>query len=120
MAAVRELQAHHHVAGRQQGVVDGGVGLRTGVGLDVGVLGAEQRQLDAHVAANSSGGVGRLKQTSAKFNTTVAPFNTAAPRPPPPPDRDPARSPAPGIPPPPATRAARPPSWGDQTPATAR
>ena len=41
--AVRERQAHDRVAGLQQRVVDGRVGLRAGVRLDVGVLGAEQR-----------------------------------------------------------------------------
>ena len=38
-----QAQAHDRVAGLQQRVVDGGVGLRAGVRLDVGVLGAEQR-----------------------------------------------------------------------------
>ena len=38
-----QRQAHDRVAGLQQRVVDGGVGLRAGVRLDVGVLGAEQR-----------------------------------------------------------------------------
>ena len=40
---MRQRQAHDRVAGLQQRVVDGGVGLRAGVRLDVGVLGAEQR-----------------------------------------------------------------------------
>ena len=38
-----QLEPHQRVAGIQQRVVDGGVGLRAGVRLDVGVLGAEQR-----------------------------------------------------------------------------
>ena len=38
-----ERQAHDRVAGLEQRVVDGGVGLRAGVRLDVGVLAAEQR-----------------------------------------------------------------------------
>ena len=38
-----QLEPHQRVAGLQQRVVDGGVGLRAGVRLDVGVLGAEQR-----------------------------------------------------------------------------
>ena len=37
-----EREPHDRVAGREQRVVDGGVGLRAGVRLDVGVLGAEQ------------------------------------------------------------------------------
>ena len=40
---MRQREAHDRVAGLQQRVVDGGVGLRAGVRLDVGVLGAEQR-----------------------------------------------------------------------------
>ncbi len=43
MAAVRERQPHDRVAGLQQRVVGGRVGLRAGVRLDVGVLGPEQR-----------------------------------------------------------------------------
>ena len=35
-----ELEAHQRVTGLQQRVVDGGVGLRAGVRLDVGVLGS--------------------------------------------------------------------------------
>ena len=42
VAAVGEREAHDRVAGLEQRVVDGGVGLRAGVGLDVGVLGAEE------------------------------------------------------------------------------
>ncbi len=38
-----QREAHDRVAGLQQRVVDGRVGLRAGVRLDVGVLGAEQR-----------------------------------------------------------------------------
>ena len=37
-----EREAHQRVAGLEQRVVDGGVGLRAGVRLDVGVLGPEQ------------------------------------------------------------------------------
>ena len=43
VAAVRQREAHDRVAGLQQRVVDGRVGLRAGVRLHVGVLGAEQR-----------------------------------------------------------------------------
>ena len=43
VAAVGQRQAHDRVARLQQGVVDGGVGLGAGVGLHVGVLGAEDR-----------------------------------------------------------------------------
>ena len=43
VAAVGEREAHDRVARLQQRVVDGGVGLRAGVRLDVRVLGAEQR-----------------------------------------------------------------------------
>ena len=42
VAAVGQLEPHHRVAGIEQRVVDGGVGLGAGVRLDVGVLGAEQ------------------------------------------------------------------------------
>ncbi len=41
--AVGEREPHDRVAGLQERVVDGGVGLRPGVRLHVGVLGAEQR-----------------------------------------------------------------------------
>ncbi len=53
--AVGQVQAHDGVARADQGVHDGGVGLRAGVRLDVGVLGAEQgldpvdRELFDHV-----------------------------------------------------------------------
>ena len=40
---MREREAHDPVARLQQRVVDGRVGLRAGVRLDVRVLGAEQR-----------------------------------------------------------------------------
>ena len=40
---MREAEAHDPVARLQQRVVDGRVGLRARVRLDVGVLGAEQR-----------------------------------------------------------------------------
>ena len=40
---MRQREAHDRVAGLEQRVVDGGVGLRAGVRLDVGVLGAEER-----------------------------------------------------------------------------
>ncbi len=40
--AVGQRQAHNLLAGLQQRVIDGGVGLRTGVRLHVGVLGSEQ------------------------------------------------------------------------------
>jgi hypothetical protein len=43
VAAVRQRQAHDRVARLQQRVVDGRVGLRAGVRLDVDVLGAEER-----------------------------------------------------------------------------
>ena len=43
MAAVRELHAHHGVAGLQEGEVDGRVRLAAAVGLDVRVLRAEER-----------------------------------------------------------------------------
>ncbi len=43
VAAVGQREAHDRVARLQQRVVDGRVGLRAGVRLDVGVLGAEQR-----------------------------------------------------------------------------
>ncbi len=43
VAAVGEREPHDRVARRQQRVVDGRVGLRAGVRLHVGVLGAEQR-----------------------------------------------------------------------------
>jgi hypothetical protein len=43
MPAVRQREAHDGLAGLQECVVDGGVGLRAGVRLDVGVLGSEQR-----------------------------------------------------------------------------
>jgi hypothetical protein len=43
VAAVREREAHDRVARLQQRVVDGGVGLRARVRLDVRVLGPEQR-----------------------------------------------------------------------------
>ena len=42
MSAVREVGAEHGVAGLEQREVDGHVGLRTRVGLHVGVLGAEE------------------------------------------------------------------------------
>ena len=42
VAALVEPEAEHGVAALQQRVEDGHVGLRAGVGLDVGVLGAEQ------------------------------------------------------------------------------
>ena len=42
VAAVGQAQAHDRVAGLQQRVVDGGVGLRAGVRLDVDVVAAEQ------------------------------------------------------------------------------
>ena len=42
VAAVGQRQAHDRVAGLQQRVVDGGVGLRAGVRLDVDVVAAEQ------------------------------------------------------------------------------
>src|SRR5690606_35386539 len=42
VAAVRQRHAQDGVAGLQQGEVDGLVGLRAGVGLDIGVVGAEQ------------------------------------------------------------------------------
>jgi hypothetical protein len=42
VAAVGQREAHQRVAGLEQRVVDGGVGLRAGVRLDVRVLGAEQ------------------------------------------------------------------------------
>ncbi len=42
VAAVGEGETHDRVPGLQEGVVDGGVCLGAGVGLDVGVLGAEQ------------------------------------------------------------------------------
>jgi hypothetical protein len=41
VAAVRQGEAHHRVARLQERVVDGGVGLRAGMRLDVGVVGAE-------------------------------------------------------------------------------
>ena len=43
MAAVREVHAEHRVAGLEQREVDAHVGLRAGMRLHVGVLGAEQR-----------------------------------------------------------------------------
>ena len=43
VAAVGQREAHDRVAGLQQRVVDGRVGLGAGVRLDVRVLGAEQR-----------------------------------------------------------------------------
>ncbi len=43
VAAVVERQAEEGVAGLEQGRVDGVVSLRAGVGLNVGVLGSEQR-----------------------------------------------------------------------------
>ena len=55
VATVREREAEDRVARLQQRVVDGRVGLRAGVRLHVGVLGAEQllgavdRELLAHV-----------------------------------------------------------------------
>ena len=42
VAAVGEREAEHRVARLEQRVIDGGVGLRAGVRLDVRVLGAEQ------------------------------------------------------------------------------
>ena len=42
VAAVGEVEAEDGVAGGEQGHEGGGVGLRAGVGLDVGVLGAEE------------------------------------------------------------------------------
>ena len=42
VAAVRQVQAHDGVAGRQHRGIGGLVGLRAGVRLHVGVLGAEQ------------------------------------------------------------------------------
>ena len=42
VTAVGQLEPHERVAWVKQGHVDGGVGLSTRVGLDVGVLGAEQ------------------------------------------------------------------------------
>ena len=48
MAAVRQVHGQDQVAGLKHGKVDGGVGLRTGMGLDVDVVGAEKllRALD--------------------------------------------------------------------------
>ena len=43
MAAVREVHAEHGVARLEQREVDGHVGLRARMRLDVGVLGAEER-----------------------------------------------------------------------------
>jgi hypothetical protein len=43
VAAVRQGQAEDGVAGLQEGQIDGKVGRRAGVGLDVGVLGPEER-----------------------------------------------------------------------------
>ena len=42
VATVRQAHAQDGVTGRQQGQVDGSVGLGTGVRLDVGIVGAEQ------------------------------------------------------------------------------
>ena len=42
MAALGQIHAHDGIAQIQQGEVDGQVGLCTGMGLDVGVLGTEQ------------------------------------------------------------------------------
>jgi len=42
VAAVGQVQTHDGVAGRQHGGIGGLVGLRAGVRLHVGVLGAEQ------------------------------------------------------------------------------
>ena len=42
VAAVGEVEAEDGVAGLEDGHVGGGVGLRAGVGLHVGVLGAEE------------------------------------------------------------------------------
>ena len=42
VAAVGQRQSHQLVPRSQEGVVGGGVGLRAGVGLHVGVLGPEQ------------------------------------------------------------------------------
>jgi hypothetical protein len=44
VAALVEAHAHHRVARLEQGQVGGGVGVGPRVGLDVGVLGAEQRR----------------------------------------------------------------------------
>src|SRR5208282_92543 len=41
VAAVREVHGQHLVAGLENGEIDGHVGLAAGVGLDIGVLGAE-------------------------------------------------------------------------------
>ena len=43
VAAVRQIHAQHRVARLQRGHVNGNVGLRAGMRLHVGVLGAEQR-----------------------------------------------------------------------------
>ena len=42
MAAVGEVHAEDGVAGLERGHIDGHVGLRAGVRLDVGVIGAEK------------------------------------------------------------------------------
>ena len=42
VAAVRQIHAQHGVAGLQRGHVHGDVGLRAGMRLHVGVLGAEE------------------------------------------------------------------------------
>ncbi len=66
VAAVGEIEAEDGVAGGEQGHEGGGVGLRAGVGLDVGVLGAEE--LFGAVAGEGFDDVGELATAVVAFS----------------------------------------------------